>query len=315
MDEYKSKIMESKCVFFIRHSNFKNYSSLINENVIGIHYNGDKEVRFIDLDSRWNKPYVRTSINYFKHLSEHGGIVFAKYKVLSANGESIQKVVIGLVEKNTPIEEQYFNFDEDGKVERDYVKYLKYIPLIDNFSYAEAPVLAIFGGRSTLAKYSTKDIFYQIVKETILLGNRVQGTKDLIHPKCLEQLCVEWLRRFGTARLGSDLDYCYIGVGSSYPDIDIAGRMIDNRKLFAQVTFSSVTDISWKVDTLLTYKSSSSNNLLVMFCCINNDENIPNSDVIYLNIVDVINDFILNDRENILNDFVGIQNVKWNLIK
>lgn len=309
----KEEIQKIPYVFFIRHSNFSDYTKLINDCRIGIHYNMNGNSSFEVLKAQYKKGYIKTSLNYFEHLSEYGGVIFAKYNILV--GKSIvQKIIIGIVEKNTPIKSEIYSFNSDKKEVADLVKCIAYRPLRD-FSYSFAPVLSIYGGRSTLAKYDKSHSFYNILKESILLGKRITGNKELIHPNCLEQLCVEWLREYGDVVFNSLLSYCYTGVGSSFPTIDFAGRLEDGRRVFAQVTFSPFSDIETKIENLENYVDPGSSDILIMFCDFDNNSSPQRKNVIFIDIKEVINDFLRAKKERVLNDFVGLSNVEWDLLK
>lgn len=304
----KKRIGEFEHVFFIRHSNYQNYEKLMSDNKIGIHYNVDGNLTFNDLKARYPKGYIKTSLNYFDDLTKNGGLVFAKYNILSS-GATVQKIKIGLIEKLTPVKSENYSFKKNGKEVVELVKTIKYFSL-GEFSYSEAPVLSIYGGRSTLAKYNNTHPFYIILKESILLKRKIAGRKELIHPNCLEQLCVEWLRKFGTDRFGSNLNYCYTGVGSSFPIIDFAGRLENGRKIFAQVTFSKLSKIADKVTDLANYCSLESENFMVMFCDLDEITE-GKGKVSFVDIKKVISDFVSFDGGSIINDFVGINDVDW----
>lgn len=310
-EDEKSIVKNTSNIFFIRHSSCSDYSEFIKDQIIGIHFNNKhKNLTFEDLKKNSNKGHIKTAINCLENLSANGGIVFAKYNVL-INGEQVQKIEIGFVLKNTKIEEKIYALSLDSTIKSELIKFLKYVSL-GSFFYSMAPILSIYGGRSTFAKYDKSHIFYKILKQSLLLGETIKGDVSLIHPRCLEQLCVEWLRQFGDRVFQTTLDYCFTGIGHTLPVIDFAGKLKNGTKLFAQVTYSDSNEIRNKVVLLTGYVADREKSVLVMFC--KKNDHIVDDRVVFIDIDRVISDFIMNNKQSLLNDFVGIKNIEWHVL-
>ena len=193
---------------------------------------------FRGLSPGYSRAY-RSALNYMIRLRDQGGYVFAEY-----GGGYIGKHRrrdIGCILARIDPQDQFdvFNSSENDFT---YQVTLKLDPSsIGYIRYAEFPVLlAIRPPFSTICRPSRT---YPQIAAAFFNRERIPATEalELLHPKVVEQLCVEYLRRRGHEN--DLLDYCTLRPGKSLAIIDIAGRLSSKRWLFAQVKNASLSAI------------------------------------------------------------------------
>ncbi len=172
----------------------------------------------------------RTALTYMIHLRDHGGYVFAEYgEGYIGNRRSGD---IGCILAKVEPQRRFGAFKPTAK-DYEYQVTLELDPSsIGYIRYSEFPVLlAIRPPFSTICRPSRT---YPQIAEAFFDRKPMpaQDVLELLHPKMVEQLCVEYLRR----RDQDDrLDYCMLRPGKSLAIIDIAGRLVSGEALFAQV--------------------------------------------------------------------------------
>ena len=191
---------------------------------------------FRGLSPRYASTY-RSALNYMIRLRDQGGYVFAEY-----GGGYIGKHRhrdIGCILARIKPQDQFDVFNASAN-DFTYQVALKLDPSsVGYIRYSEFPVLlAIRPPYSTICRPSRT---YPQIAAAFFNRERLPATEalELMHPKMVEQLCVEYLRRRGHEN--DLLDYCTLRPGKSLAIIDIAGRLSSKRWLFAQVKNASLS--------------------------------------------------------------------------
>lgn len=178
----------------------------------------------------------RSALNYMIQLRDHGGYVFAEYGGYIGRRRSGD---IGCILAKIEPQDNFdvFNAHTNNFT---YQVTLKLVPSsIGYIRYSEFPVLlAIRPPFSTICRPSRT---YKQIAAAFFNKEEIPATEALntLHPKIVEQLCVEYLRREGCNN--DKLAYCTLRPGKSLAIIDIAGRLEDERPIFAQVKNASLS--------------------------------------------------------------------------
>ena len=171
----------------------------------------------------------RTALKYMIRLRNQGGYVFAEYGdgYMGSLGGSGQGFVLAKVQPQDRFEAFTVNdntYHVTVKLDRNSIGYVR---------YSEFPVLlAVRPPFSTICQPART---FPLVAAAFFAREKIPGEDalELLHPKMVEQLCVEYLRQ---PPMGNDrLRYCILRPGKSLAIIDIAGRLDGGRRLFAQV--------------------------------------------------------------------------------
>src|SRR5207247_6026751 len=102
--------------------------------------------------------------------------------------------------------------------------------------------------------------------ENLVEGRRLKPDLSDLSPDQQEILCSEFLRLPEAAALGlAQLAHLILPTGRTMRDIDIVGIASDMRRLYAQVTFASLSTAAWKLQPLQPYRDTQRNHL-VLFC-------------------------------------------------
>ena len=104
------------------------------------------------------------------------------------------------------------------------------------------------------------------VVENIILGHTTKLKLGDLSYNQQEILCSEFLRSDNTASLGLPrLAHLLLPSGRTMRDIDITGIADDGKMLLAQVTFSPLSSVQWKIQRLRPYQDRKRVHLL-LFC-------------------------------------------------
>jgi hypothetical protein len=201
-----------------------------------------------------NKSKYRSALNMIWRLGKYGGLVVSEY-----NNDA--HCLIGNVPPNTKIElftakHSNFEFNVTLKLEGTIT-----------IAYSDCPVLPAVRPPFQTICNPTSSFFKEIIPAIYRDGlGSVQPARSLLHPKMLEQMCVEYLRTVGYAKRKL-LKYCILRPGKNLPTIDIAGVSADDRKIYAQVKADEIKPKA--IDTLKQYMEEmedTSNAVYVVFC-------------------------------------------------
>ncbi|MDI9365644.1 MAG: hypothetical protein QM541_11885 [Flavobacterium sp.] len=218
-------------VYFIRH-NFavENLTMqnevrhiLIKEKCISIHFNNDEPS-----DECWeneiektNQPEFKKAGNTFSNIKKEGAYVFAQYD--SKSGE----MFIGKI----PAASKITYLPEINTKYKGY-KCLQ-MQDVKSFKLSRFPILfAIRPIQQTLAKMGEKSA--EIIRQ-IYENGKLNENLSSLSPQFQELIVQEWLR----SELAGDLQIQYqlILTGKNYPSVDIIGKTLKRKVLFAQVTY------------------------------------------------------------------------------
>jgi len=219
--------------FFIRHKLGSAEKNLCDAQRIAIDF---ENLRFsgglAELEAGDFHGAYKTALKYMIDLRDNGGWVFAEYGpgYIGKHRREDVGCIIARIEPQGPFES--FTAPANGQT---YQVTLKLDPSsIGYIRYSEFPVLlAIRPPYGTICRPSRST--YRQIAEAFFDGKKIPATEALntLHPKIVEQLCVEYLRRKGHDN--NKLAYCTLRPGKSLAIIDIAGRLQDERPIFAQV--------------------------------------------------------------------------------
>ena len=291
--------------FFIRHKLKGDEKDLCDARRIAIDFENEHiPGKQTDLDPDCFRGTYRSALNYMIRLRDQGGYVFAEY------GEGyIGKRRSGDVGCILARIEPQDQFDAFNAPENDftYQVTLKLDPSsIGYVRYSEFPVLlAIRPPFSTICRPSRT---YKQIAAAFFNRGKIPATKalDLLHPKMVEQLCVEYLRRRGHEN--DKLDYCMLRPGKSLAIIDIAGRLSSSgRKLFAQVKNASLSaDRSSKLASQLESfigESNTDNDVGVLFGRFEGSRDYDGP-ISFVDLEEVFQ-YFREQRETVLKDMIG----------
>lgn len=250
--------------YFARHNmgvDSKTKSRIFNERRIAIHFPWTKNnPEGSKNDTRSINPFDysmsgKKALNALSRLAKEGGYVCAQY-------ENEDNYVVGVISPNSKIEIYKGKWGEKnvraGKVAILKSLKMKRCKLVAPADYAEMHI-----GRprqGTLTKWKNCGM---------LISNLVESRKSRfsiskLDPSKQEIICQEFLRmnnnKYGLPKLVS---LC-TSPGRTMKDVDILGIADDNKKIFAQVTFSKIDNISHKINHLKLYRGSKTH--LIMFC-------------------------------------------------
>ncbi len=237
-------------IFFIRH-NFTELQRinpvLEQQRRIAIRFNTEEQTTW-DLFTEENRKDKAFSIAWksFIRLAVNGGIVIAQYYP--------GYCVIGRVSENTPIE-----FLPELRDQKLYgYKTLKLIETKE-VQYHNYPLLMVLKPRQrTISAINKRS--HNFIKH-VYTGEKLDFSLDNLHYQMQEKMCEEWLR----------LPYCpetfrmkypILKTGKDIQAIDICGRTVSGRLMFAQVTYGH--QIKKKIKALQDL-AKESNDILVLF--------------------------------------------------
>ena len=308
-------------VYFIRHKNEKRpqiIQSLKEENRIAIFFENrpwNEVGKFIETGDPNNLPpdpkrkksettAYRTALKYFEALSQNGGYLFVEYGDAELTKESKGCFFVEIA-KGTQVES--LNISDCSDLIHITLKYT----LRTKVNYSHYPVLlAIRPPFSTIcitSKRTYPKIAGYLREPSILLPPSL----DLLHPKMMEQMCVEYLLKRGLDHNGenSKLDYCFLKPGKNLAYIDIAGRLNNGQILYAQVKNSPINkrdEANFK-----KFIQDQSNVAAVIFADFNKDNQNAYSlkeSIHYIDIQDVFNEFKHNNQ--MMEDMIGFPLIK-----
>lgn len=249
--------------YFIRHTSKLNISDLTrqrlwNESRIAIHYPHDGEGNLQDFDnaSLDSDDYYGIAKNVmmrFHLLGREGGYVCAQYY-----GHS--ELLLGVI---APKSKMTLIHGAWGSCERPAV--LKTLQLVDTKLLQPEDHAVIASSRPQQGTFSR----WHAVGDGIaaLIANRkVPLSWESLSPQRQEVGCSEFLRlpealNFGLPQLQSLI----LPVGRTLKDIDLVGIASDGKRIFAQVTYSNISDVAWKIKRLHQFVSSKKSHV-ILFC-------------------------------------------------
>ena len=260
--------------------------------------NEDGQSKNTKAHESYNKKY-KSALDYFWRLGKYGGLVVAEY-----NNDPY--CLIGVVKPNTKIE----NFNNKFNVT---------IQLQDteDIKYSEYPVLlAVRPSHGTICEPKTSffiNIIPRIYNKTLndLLNIDNLTKRKLLHPKMLEQMCVEYLRR-KAFKDDQILKYCILRPGKNLAKIDIAGVSSANKLVYAQVKANQIKSVDHEeFKNLFKDKEENNDTINIIFC-----ENIDkiehkSENIIYIDIDKEVfryfNEEDYNDGQEMIQRMIGIQ--------
>ncbi len=249
-------------VYFIRH-NFsvenktireKIRSILIKESCVAIHFNEDEII-----DENWEDELNKTSQsefkkagNIFSKIKKEGSYVFAQYD--GRSGE----ILIGKIPSQSKI--VYLTTIRDNNYKG--YKCLK-MKDVKSFKLSKFPILfAIRPIQQTLAKMGDKSA--EIIRQ-IYENGKLEADLSSLTPQFQELIVQEWLR----SNLAEDLQIQYqlILTGKDYPSVDIIGKTLKGKILFAQVTYHNQLSNTNKFEAFekLAIEDKNPEHIYVMF--------------------------------------------------
>lgn len=234
-----------------------------NDRVIVLDYEKKRSIDPDDYKYENSKKAIRKLVNY----CDKGVLVGADYRRLHKD-----RMLIGEIPPGTPIEYRTY----DG------YEYYKAVTLSKamEVSFIEYPVLMTIQPRQAAITGwpSAKKILDALVN-----GKKIPFEVNSLSLEQLEVLCYEYLK------INRMIRHLLLPIGRTLRDIDIFGIDENERKVFAQVTFSkNPLEIKGKAERLNEFKNS---NQLYFFC--------PQGSIIidfpnikYISIEDAFNSFI-----------------------
>lgn len=285
--------------YFIRHKSDDSHEikELLGNNLISIFYDNApwdavSKKEFWDQiehqDKKGSKRYsaYKTSVEYFKEISNNGGWIFSEYgSSLLSSGK--KGCLLGEIRKGTEV-----------KVHKDLNVTLQ-LANVTEIEYSKYPVLlAIRPPFGTICSPNRKT--YSTLAESLMLNKPLVPDLTLMHPTVVEQMCVEHLRLHG---LESDkemrLDYLFLNVGKTMATYDIAGRINNGKKVFCQVKHGPIHP-----QTEEHFIKSIPNDAIGVIYA-DNVENKTVGNIYYRNIKDIYH--TLNcENPQMINDMIGI---------
>jgi len=249
--------------YFIRHSSQLNISELTRQKLwderrIAIHYpkDLDGELQSVDNNSLNFDDYcgvAKSVMKRFQALGREGGYVCAQYY-----GQS--DLLLGTIVPNSKVKLIHGTW---GSSERHAV--LKTLQLVDTKLLQSTEYSVIAASRPQQGTISR----WHAIGDGIaaLIENRkVQLSWKTLSPQRQEVGCSEFLRlpdalNFGLPQLKSLL----LPVGKTLKDVDLIGIASDGKRIFAQVTYSNILEVAWKVKRLHQFVSSKKSHV-ILFC-------------------------------------------------
>lgn len=238
----------------------------------------DKEIEynrpfFDNLIKARTKHYIQTyksALKYIWNIGNYGGLVVAEY-------DNDFNCIVGMVNRNTKIE----SFPGANNIYNITLQ----LTGVKKLNYADYPVLlAVRPPYSTICSPHTE--FFKTVIPAIYNGKKISIKRYLMHDKMLEQLCLEYLRKFGVN--GEYLDYCTLLVGKNLKAVDIAGVSTSGRKIYAQVKTDAINSGAQK--DFKAFVKNNSNGLNIIFSKgIGNAT--PDPSIVYIDVDNVFNCF------------------------
>jgi len=219
--------------YFIRHKFPGDEEDLCDSRRIAINFENHRiPGKQTELDPDRFRGSYRSALNYMIRLRDQGGYVFAEYGggYIGKRRSGDKGCILARIEP----QDQFDAFNAPAN-DYTYQVTLKLDPnSVGYIRYSEFPVLlAIRPPFSTICQPSRT---YPQIAAAFFNRESLPATDvlEFMHPKMVEQLCVEYLRRRGHEN--DLLDYCMLRPGKSLAIIDIAGRLSPSgQKLFAQV--------------------------------------------------------------------------------
>jgi hypothetical protein len=191
-----------------------------------------------------------------RNLAGSGGYVCAQYR-------GIEDALVGEVQSGATIELVNGKWGNcNGLAGR--VAILKTLQLSRVKVINPSDCAAILVGRprqGTLMRWPRAG---EVIANIVRGSSKEIGLGDL-SPDQQEILCSEFLRLPEAREFGlPTLSHLLLPVGRTMKDIDIYGLASVGKRIFAQVTFSSVEQAPWKMERLRKYKTPET--YLVLFC-------------------------------------------------
>lgn len=249
--------------FFIRHSSGLDISEVTRKKLwaerrIAVHFPEDRTgtLRKTDndsLDPADYRSHAKTVMGIFQLLRREGGYVCAQYL-----GQS--ELLLGTVAPNAKM--ALFRGKWGSRPRQAVLKTLRLgnVRVLDPRDHSI--IAACRPQRGTIARW-------RAVGDTVaaLIERRVQAPSwHLLSYRQQEVGCSEFLRlpqvsQFGLPRLRS----LVLPVGSTLKDVDFIGIAYDGKRIFAQVTYSDVHNVMWKLDKLRQFVAPRKSHV-ILFC-------------------------------------------------
>ncbi len=251
--------------FFIRHSIGLGISDatrrrLWDERRIAVHYPEDRKGKLQRTDNESLDPadyggYAKTVMSIFQRLRSEGGYVCAQYF-----GQS--ELLIGTIAPNSKMT---LLRGERGSSTRPAV--LKTLRLADAklLQPRDHSIIAASRPRQgTIGQWhAVGDAIAALIEQ-----RKPPLSWQLLSYRQHEVGCSEFLRlpdalQFGLPRLQSLI----LPVGSTLKDVDFIGIAYDGKRIFAQVTYSDLHNVAWKLDKLRQFVSPKKSHVILFCAC------------------------------------------------
>ncbi|MEO7300128.1 MAG: hypothetical protein ABI042_16310 [Verrucomicrobiota bacterium] len=251
--------------FFIRHSSGLNISDATRERLwaerrIAVHYPHDRNGKFTKADNESLDPddYVgkaKSVMRTFQLLRREGGYVCAQYFGQSA-------LLLGTVAPNAKITLLRGKGGSSSRVAVLKTIQLANTKLLDPHDHSI--IAASRPQQGTIGRWHA-------VGEAVaaIIEHRAQSLSwGSISSRQQEVACSEFLRlpivsKSGLPRLQSLI----LPVGSTLKDVDIIGIGYDGKRIFAQVTYSKLHHVDWKLDKLRQFVDSKKSHVILFCSC------------------------------------------------
>lgn len=219
-----------------------------------------------------NHSTYRSALTFFWKLSSQGGYVVAEYLDGKTPNDGYGAIVSRII-PGTKVEAAN-GFEVTLKLDDN---------CYEVFDYYKHPVLlAIRPPFNTICEPS-RPTYKAFVGYTLFTNEPVLST-ELLHPKMVEQMCVEWLRKVGVK--GRKLSYCTLRPGKSLAVVDICGILDDGKAVFAQVKNSEIDPDDLRDFDNFTKKYNDGVNIVF-----STDRNRQRGNIVFVNIDDIFNGF------------------------
>lgn len=254
--------------YFIRHTADMNIDDdtrdyLWRERKIAIHFpwikDGDNSKDTSSLNPEDYKPSDKRAIRALLRLAETGGYVCAQHYPRT-------ECMLGFVTPHTKIElfrgKWGHKNNMTGRTAVLKTLQLEKVRLVKPLDYA---VLLV--GRPRQGTIMRWPLAGKVVGNIVEGRTTKPGLGDL-SDRQQEILCSEFLRLEDAASFGLPrLIHLLLPPGRTMRDIDITGLADDGKMILAQVTFSPLSTVSWKIQRLLPYQETKRTHLILFCAC------------------------------------------------
>jgi len=244
----------------------------------------------------------KTALKAMNSLSKDGGYVFAEYCSSYIGEEKKSGCILGKISPNSKIER--FNSNCGSLISE--VSLQLDSSNIKTINYFEYPVLfAIRPPYGTICCPNRNT--YSSIAENLFEGKNLELSCNLLHPKMVEQMCVEYLYQVGLDVQNENLklDYCSLKPGKTLAQLDIVGRLKNGQKIFGQVKNDDSSNQLHSEEYF--FKHISPEIIGVFFSRFDKDIEVIGTNTFKINI-DMIFKYFKDKKPILIKDMIGIDN-------